>query len=142
MPRLEYFVVCESIAIDGETNRVSLFNIIEDIEPVSKGTPGPILAQMVAVSCWNQQERDENEDFQVILRIHGKETKDFPMNFRMERPRQRLIQRLQGVPAMEPGHLRFELLLNGRHAADHVVAVHPQAQTVEDGTDSDTVTKE
>ena len=32
MPRLEYFIVCESISTDQETNRVSLFNVLEDLQ--------------------------------------------------------------------------------------------------------------
>ena len=127
IPKLEYFVVCESISIDRETNRVSLFNIVEDIQPMGPATPGPIVAQFVAVSCWIRQPGDEGRDFQVIHRIHtsDEEHKDFPMNFRMEGPRQRLLLRIQGVPPVRTGSLRFELLLNGEHVADHVVTVHP-----------------
>ncbi len=31
MPDLEYFVVCESVAIDRESNRISMFHVIEDV---------------------------------------------------------------------------------------------------------------
>lgn len=127
MPKLEYFVVCESISIDRETNRISLFNIVEDIQPIGPGSQGHIIAQFVAVSCWNREPADEGKDFQVIHRIHSpsEEPKDFPMNFRMQNPRQRLILRIQGVPPTRPGSLRVELLLNGQHVADHAVTVHP-----------------
>jgi hypothetical protein len=127
MPKLEYFVVCDSISIDQQTNRVSLFNIVEDLQPVGPGIQSDIIAQLVAVSSWNKVPEDEGKDFQVIHRIHTSdgEPKDFPMNFRMENPRQRVVLRIQGMPPMHPGSLRIELLLNGQHIADHIVTVHP-----------------
>jgi hypothetical protein len=125
MPSLEYFLVCESVSTDQETNRVSLFHILEDFQLASPGSPGVVLAQFAAVSCWNREEGDEERDFQALLRIHppGGEAKEIAMNFRMERPRQRLTLRFLGIPKMEPGQLRFELLLNGRHVAWHTVNV-------------------
>lgn len=130
MPKLEYFVVCESISVDRETNRVSLFNIVEDIQPLTKGENGHIIAQMVAISAWNREPGDEDKDFQLIVRIHapGDDPHDFPLNFRMDRPRHRLLLRLQGVPAQRPGELRFELLLNSQHVAAHTVNVHSPAE--------------
>lgn len=128
MPRLEYFLVCESISTDQETNRVSLFNVLEDLEVLPQGTGREnklFVSQFVAVSCWNQQPGDEDKDFQATLRIHApkQEPKDFPMNFKMERPRYRLSFRFQGMPKLEPGEVKFELLLNGQHVAWHTVNV-------------------
>jgi hypothetical protein len=128
MPKLEYFLVCESCSIDQATNRISLFNIIEEVQsgPPSSGDGMPI-AQMVAVSCWNREDGDEDQDFQLTLRVHPPEGeyKDFRLNFRMDRPRHRFTIRLSGgVPAGASGTLRFETLLNDRHVADHVVLVH------------------
>ena len=130
MPTLEYFLICESISTDQETNRVSLFNVLEDLQVLaSESPPQPQLpvSQFVAVSCWNREVGDEGQDFQAMLRIHppSQESKDFPMNFKMERPRHRLSLRFQGMPKLEPGQLRFELLLNGAHVAWHTVNVFP-----------------
>jgi hypothetical protein len=133
MPKLEYFLVCESISIDQETNRVSVFNIVEEVAPIKARPTGPIVPQVVALACWNREPGDENKDFQATLRIHAPEekAKDFPVNFKMEKPRYRLSLRLQGVPALKPGQLRFEMLLNGKHAAEHTILVH-SAPTEED----------
>lgn len=134
MPKLEYFIVCESICTDIETNRLSLFNVIEELRRVPPGTPVPghLVAQMTAVCCWNREQEDEGKDFSAVLRVQdpsGKAT-DLRMNFRMERPRHRLSFRIQGVPASMPGELKFELLLNDKHVAQHVVAVHePESST-------------
>lgn len=112
---------------DATWNSVSLFNVVEDIQPLHSGAAGQPLAQMVAVSSWNREPGDEDVDFQMILRIHppGAEPRDFPMNFRMVGPRQRLTLRMQGAPPLAPGLLRFELLLNGKHIAEHSITVHP-----------------
>ncbi len=93
---------------------------------------GQPLAQMVAISSWNQEPGDEDQDFQLIIRIHGPgdEPQDFPINFRMTRRRQRAFLRVQGVPAQRPGELKFELLLNSRQVATHTVTVHPSPQNL------------
>jgi hypothetical protein len=130
MPKLEYFLVCESMCTDQETNRVSLFNVLEDLQVLPPNTVPRqqlVVPYFAAVSCWNREPGDEDIDFQAILRIHPptEEPKDFSMNFRMERPRYRLSLRFQGMPKLEPGVLKFELLLNGQHVAWHTVNVFP-----------------
>ncbi len=130
MPKLEYFLVCESMSTDSETNRVSLFNVLEDLQvasPESTSVSHIPVAQFVAVSCWNQERGDEVEDFQAIVKIHppNGEPQQFTTNFKMEQPRQRLAFRIQGVPKLEPGQLKFELLINGEHIAWHTVNIHP-----------------
>lgn len=131
MPKLEYFLICESMCTEQETNRVSLFNVLEDLQVLPPGTApgGPIVPHFVAVSCWNREPGDDDKDFQAILRIHPpsehEDPKDFSMNFKMERPRYRLSLRFQGMPKLEPGLLKFELLLNGKHVAWHTVNVFP-----------------
>ena len=48
------------------------------------------------------------------------------MNLSRGRLRYRSIQGLLEIPLLEPGELRFEVLLNGTHGASHVVTVHRQ----------------
>ena len=135
MPKLEYFLMCESVSVDRETNRISLFNVIEDIHKAKPGAElsAPFVVNFVAVSCWNREEGDEDEDFQAILRIHLPPSsnndeahhKDLPLNFWMQSRRQRLLMRL-AAPVLPPAHdgkLRFELLLNGEHCAEHEVGI-------------------
>jgi hypothetical protein len=140
MPNLEYFLVCESMSTDRETNRVSLFNILEEIQaPSPDGPPSPAIpvAGVVAVCCWNQEQDDEDEDFQVMIRIHapGQEVQEFPINFKMDQPRHRLALRFPGVPKTDPGQLKFELCLNGKHVAWHTVSVKPADENAPIGPD-------
>jgi hypothetical protein len=132
MPSLEYFLICESISTDQETNRISLFNVIEDLQVAPPETAPPetaaqqfAISHFVAVCCWNREPEDEDKEFQATLRIHapGQQPKDFSMNFTMEHLRHRLSLRFQGIPKTQPGKLRFELLLNGDHVAWHTVNV-------------------
>jgi hypothetical protein len=125
MPTLEYFLVCESVSTDQETNRLSAFNILEDIRLAPPINASGIISQLVAVACFNRDQGDENQDYQATIRIHNaeKNLENFPVNFRMDRPRHRLTLRFVGLPQLEPGQLRFELLLNGEHVAWHTVNV-------------------
>lgn len=133
MPRLEYFLVCESTSIDVETNRISLFNVIEELHLAPQGAPArqpaiPV-SQCVAVACWNQEPDDEEQDYQETVRIcppgQG-QNRDFHVNFSMQGQgrRHRVTLRLQGIPQLEPGELRFELLLNGDYVASHTIDIH------------------
>jgi hypothetical protein len=133
MPKLEYFLVCESVSTDQETNRVSLFNILEEVQVLTGDTPpqlGVSILQFIAFSCWNREPGDEDRDLQLIVRLHvpgNEERVDFPLNFHMDRPRHRVAMRFQGLPKAEPGDLKFELLLNGEHVAWHTVQVRALA---------------
>lgn len=125
MPRLEYFVAAESIAIDQTTNRVSIFNVVEELIP----GPGPFPKQIpsvVTIACIDAQEGDEQQDYQATLRIHGAPMARellFPLNFRFVSPRQRLAHRVDMLNLAGPGVLLFELQLNGNHFAEHRVTV-------------------
>jgi len=122
MARLEFFVVSVSASVDQTTNQASIFDIIEEV----KATAFPsLLHSCVAFSLWRREPGDEERDFQLILRITtpGGAIHDFPSNFRMPAARHRTLVRVQGLLVEQPGQLRFEAILNGTHAAEHVVDV-------------------
>lgn len=138
MPKLEYFLVCESVSIDKDTNRVSLFHVVEEFRPVQATENALVVTQLVAVCCWYEESGDAERDFQAVLRLRtpdGKE-RDFPMNFQMKSRRQRLLFQLQGVPPLSAGELTFEVWLNGKREAGHIVTVHPPEAVVGTSTDS------
>lgn len=126
MATLKYFLIAESCSIDRETNRVSLFNVIEEVS----GTLPAHLAQLVAVSAWDIAPEDYQKDFQVTLRIPqpGKDTEpkhiDFCVNFTAEGPRHRILHRVGNLLFLEPGDREFEILLNGERVAQHTITVH------------------
>ncbi len=119
---MEFFLVSEDISVDQQTNRLSLFNVIEQLTISNFPFPLPFAA---SVSLWVAEDGDEGQDFQCILRIllpDGKKH-DFPTNFNFKTRRHRVIQRIQGVPISKPGLLRFEVLLNGKHQASHEIDI-------------------
>jgi hypothetical protein len=129
MPHLEFFIVAQEISIDQSTNQASVFSILEEIQTANF----PIIFQKIAVlSTWRAEAGDRERDWQVILRViqPNGEHSDFTSNFRFTgSPRHRVVQRFIGLPINMEGDLRFELLLNGEHAAEHIVFVQRVAST-------------
>ncbi|MEZ6152334.1 MAG: hypothetical protein R3C09_19715 [Pirellulaceae bacterium] len=132
MPKLEYFLLCESVSVDQETNRISLFNILEDFQLQAKGQPPEkphyILSQCVAVALFNREQEDGDREFTASLHFNSMEAgHPIPeLKFKMERNRQRIIMRFVGMPPVDDnGVLQFKLFLDGEHCASHTV--HLQA---------------
>ena len=122
MASLEYFLVSRSVSVDQETNQVSIFDVIE--EASASKFPSNI-PNCVAISLWRKDPREADEEMQVMLNItlpDGKAHK-FPINFQMKNRRHRIIQRMEGLPIPKEGEIRFEVSLNGEHAATHIVDV-------------------
>jgi len=136
MPKLEYFLLCESVAVDQDTNRISLFNVLEDFQvaPAEDPTKKPsyMLSQFVAVALFNRDAEDRDKEFEASLRIHlpGDQHREHKMSFRMERNRQRVLMRFVGMPPVgQDGVLRFELLLDGTECASHTVHLNTETST-------------
>lgn len=123
MPQLEYYLVCEGYSADQFTNRVSLFNVLEQINIA--GFPGVFPQSVCAIASWNMAEEELGRDFQALLRIHipGEAPRDFRRNFTARAKRHRLMLTLQGLPLPRAGVYRFEILLNDRPAATHDIDV-------------------
>lgn len=123
MPNLEYFVVAESAMVDQLSNRVSIYNIYDEIAlpkfPMAIG-------QLVSVCSWNASEDDKDKDFQVgvMLRMPDGDHGPFNSNFTMTGKRHRSILTLISVPISKPGTIVFEILLNGERKASHTIDVH------------------
>lgn len=123
MAALEFFVVSSSVSIDQQTNRVSVFEIIEEVQ--ARALPA-ILPQMVAVALFMMDDDEIGRDFQITVRIHppsGASPPDARMNFTAGSARHRITLRLQGLAFGEIGPWRVELLLNGDHSASHTIQV-------------------
>lgn len=123
MPQLEYFLVSESHSVDQHTNRVSIFNVLEEIRPERQF---PIVISFVAISGWNIEQGDENVDYQATLRVivpNREDPHEFQTNFQMTNPRHRIFQTMQGLPIEGDGTMVFEILINGQHRASHSVTI-------------------
>ena len=123
MPRLEYFIVSESIAIDSQTNRVSIFNVLEEIQ--SPGFP-TLLPNTAIIAVWIAEAGDDQRDFQVVFSVAApgeNEPRRFPVNFRIPQARARTVIQLVGYPVPGPGEIAFAVELNGQYIASHTAIV-------------------
>ena len=122
MAKLGFFVVAEGISVDQATNRISLFNVIEEVYPPSFPASIPTV---VAICLWNAEPGDEDQDFQLTLRITppGQPPKEFHQNFRIPGWRCRTLSFVEGMQVAHPGELRLDADLNGKHQASHVIYV-------------------
>jgi hypothetical protein len=122
MPKLEYFVVAESVSVDQTRNTMSVFHILEEIQ-----APGfPIVIPMLAaVVHWNAEAGDVDRDFQVgiIITFPDGQHKEFNQNFQMIRPRLRTIANFIAIEIPGPGTMTVEIKLNGDHKASHTIDI-------------------
>ena len=129
MPKLEYFIVSESVSVDQQTNRASLFNILDEVRENQFPTTIP---QAVVTSVWDYEVGDENIDYQVKVRVYlpsGENLKDVPMNVRIEpNNRHRLLLHLLNLQIEQPGELKFKIFLNDKYIASHTVLIEKDEQ--------------
>ena len=128
MPKLEYFLVSESVSVDQGTNRVSLFNILEEVT----ANKFPVdIPQVVVTSAWNREIGDEDIDYQVKVRISlpgEEEPKDFPMNVKIESKRCRIFHGFEHLRIRQPGELKFKVFINDKYTASHTVSIQKDEQ--------------
>ena len=125
MIKLEYFVVCEDLIIDSETNAVTLVRVLEDVLSESSSH---FLPQLVAVASWTVEAGDTIEDHEAVLKVTppGCETVDFKTVISKGRSRYRTISTITLIPLHKPGELKIELLFDQEHNATHTITVHPR----------------
>jgi hypothetical protein len=126
VPSIEYYLIAESISVDQTTNRLSVFNVLEDI--YAQEVPMQ-LPRLVAISAWHVSQEEIGRDFQAMVvsfRPDGARSHEFPINFTPRSRRHRLTVHVVGLPLDSFGEWRFELLLNGGHVADHMILLSRQ----------------
>lgn len=113
MPKLEYFLISESVSVDQRTNRLSIFNVIESVNTYKFPLIIPTLAAVVSLV---KEEEDQLKDFQLLLKIYSpgdEKDAEFPINFNMTSERHRLLLSIENMQVKESGLIRFEVYLNG-----------------------------
>jgi hypothetical protein len=131
MPSLEFFVVAQNVSVDQRTNRLSVFDILDVVQP--KSFPA-VIPRLVALSVWVMSDDDQKKDFQVALKITGPGLEETVVrqNFTADGPRLRTMQTLIGLPLEGQGITVFEVALNGKKCATHQIGVGPADANVPD----------
>lgn len=134
MPSLEFFVVSSTISIDQRTNRLSILEVIEDLEPVRFPAR---MARLTALTLWKIGPQERDQDFQAVLRVSCpglEQPAEFRQNFIGDGPTQRMLFHLLRVPVLGQGTILFELFLNEQRVASHEIRVAPaDAAAPDDG---------
>ena len=125
MPRLEYYLVSEDVSVDQSTGRLSIFNVLDDVE--FDEFPA-VIPKLVIVACWiaEQEEIDEHLDCQAQIQFEmpgGEPGKSFNANFTVDQKRQKILYRIGFVPIQQSGIVRISLSLSGRPQASHSISV-------------------
>jgi len=124
--KLEYFIVSESYSIDHDSNKVSIFDILEEITVDEDKLPLR-LPQACAVATWIVEEGDNKIEWQAKVRITNFEDKanDYTINlaFVEDALRHRIAFTIGHLPITKLGNMTVELLLNDKHQASHTISV-------------------
>jgi hypothetical protein len=124
MPELEYFVAAESHAVDRDTNAISIFNVFSE----RKFDKFPVIIPRLAlISSWiaSPAEIEARAEFQVGLTLRGDQRKEEPflINCLCDSEFQNVVVVYNLLEVSQPSRLQFELLLNGKHTANHTISI-------------------
>ena len=117
MPQHVFTVIARGHAVDAQTNQLTLFGVIETV-----GAPSaPVrLPEISIVTLWSRNEDETGIEFVQRTRLldpSGNQEQCFETNFRLDRPRMRIIAQLTGVRFESSGTYHIEI---GCRAADGV----------------------
>lgn len=132
MPKLNYLVFAESWAVDSDTNRLSIFNIISDLYP--ERFPARV-NKLIGIAQLLFEEAELNRDFQLSLEVvrPGCEV-ETPLNVNMtaETEKHVALMRLRGMPVSSAGRAIFRLKLNGTLLTEQLLHIHDPSEGHDD----------
>ena len=123
MPKLDYFLVSDSVSTDRDRNTVSLFHILEEF-PARLPL---VIPELVAISSWTIATHEMGQEFDVVLNIKlpgdraAPEFPIFPVSFTAEHPRHRAYHFVKGLRVEQAGDMVFEVHINRQLAGSHLV---------------------
>lgn len=128
MPSCEYFLACEDVVVDQWTNRMSVFNILEEIS----APDFPASAGVVGVSVWrvdNDEEFDQTIDVELVIFADTERERAFPVRVVLNRARVRAIVKINNINFPEAGDVTIGIRIAGQPIAarHHVRAIRAAA---------------
>lgn len=125
MPRLEYFLLADSFAIDRDSGDVSLFHVLSTIRT---STFPCVLPRLAAVACWlfAPEELETNREYQVAVRFHIPGRAE-PLIERGHLVSDTLVLlttfEIVGATFDQPGDFITELVLDDKVCETHLVTI-------------------
>jgi hypothetical protein len=140
MPRLDFFTVCCSASRANATKQVFRAHTLTDFFPA---TFPDVLARSAVISSWRLTRREMRQDWvaTLVIKPPGRTETFFPMNLSNSLRRSPHVREIMAIPLSEPGPLLFELLLDGKSVASHVVTIHAPWPCAANGTSLNSAAK-
>ncbi len=114
-------ILCSEVIRNAENNRISIYNIIEEIYAKSY----PITVPQIGFLVILEREKGDRTNFHLRLKVFNNDEilfeELFESKFETPTPRVRNIIHLTGVKIEDEGHLRFELSYGRNVLVDHIV---------------------
>lgn len=110
MPDHLYTIVARGHAIDAQTNALTLFHVVEQIQ----GELPFVLSELSLVTVWQRTPEDAGMTFDHrtgLVAPSGQEVFHFEQSFQMTKPRHRVLCVVQGIRFSESGCHRVEVQL-------------------------------
>ena len=124
------FVACaETATVDAATNRLSMFNIAEEVPAAMF----PSIIQTLTLVILLARSKGEGDDIQLKISadINGQQLFELPFNFSfLGKPRARGLANLQGIPLPSAGTLTFHVSHKKKTIGSWpivITALHPTA---------------
>jgi hypothetical protein len=129
---MKLMLICcaEGIAVDTQTNNVTLFNILEEIQPRTFPFAWPSFRVLSVMA----REPDDPDEASYLLKIRVGDTEIYSQSVDFtfgEKQRHRQILNFQGMPIPEPGVLRVEALVGDGPPQSWEVLVQAPSAPVE-----------
>lgn len=121
MPRVAFFICCDSTSVDYRTNVLSIFNVFEQVNVPQDASLKNVLLNFQLVTLWHRLEGEENGAFvQKIDAVapSGAHIGSMETEFVLDKPRHRIVNRGENFPFRELGTYQFKLWVKRREEAE------------------------
>jgi hypothetical protein len=127
--RLAYLLVADTVVIDQLTNRVSIFQIVDDV--MVTGFPC-VVPGWSAIAGFAVLPMPAGAQQHAILRVSGSalaEPRELPTGFASGGPHHRLVYRLEHIALQGEGEIALDLRVNGMLLGTHTIHVRQTPAT-------------
>lgn len=129
-------VCCNGAAVDRFSNTLSLFEVIEEIQPSTYPAVLPRLIYVVLL----ERSKDEPStlDAKIICDVNGKQVLEDDVNIDFQdKLRERHVVTIHGIPVAAPGELRLRLKHRRLRGTAYTIRARPRPHVEPSPTDGE-----